>query len=373
MRRDRSRVPAIVVAVVLLATASAVSADDDTRAADAVRLYDAGRYADALVILEALNHEGGLSGSMLYRLSYARGQVGDAVGKEQAESLALSALESEFASAPDLETGFYLSNAYRNTGRSEESSRIARRTTDHAESGDGPPSTDAIGSFRLAKLYADQGRSELAVTWYRTAIAAMEQDRARHVAYLRWAHRYVAGVLGAGDDPTAALPHYEALLSMGEPTVQDLDRIATLKARNGEFEAAAETWRRAERMNPANADRPRYCNRLARLAVTLETVPEAAPDGETFASMNREQLESIMAREAQVALDAAAEIGSGETTPERRAELQAAVDAAKPVFTAAALEYAVRELPIRETAFFGGYAPLIFHTNRWTLPDGPQP
>jgi len=43
------------------------------------------------------------------------------------------------------------------------------------------------------------------------------------------------------------------------------------------------------------------------------------------------------------------------------------VGKAKAVFVAAGLEYALRNLPIRETAFFGGYAPLIFHPQKWSL------
>lgn len=359
----------IVATILLSATMAPLTTADDQRIAEAVRLYDAGQYAEALDILEALNHEGGLSGAMLYRLAFARGRVGDAVGKQQAEALALSALETEFETAPTLENGFYLSNAYRNGGRTEDSGRTARLTTDHVEAGEIPSPAAATALFQLAKLYADQGRSELALTWYRKAITAMNEDPERHVAYLRWAHRYCAGVLASGDDPTAAREHLDALGSIGDPTPEDLDRLATVQARMGEYQEAAETWRRAERLNPSNADRPRYCNRLARLAATLESMPTAAPDGKPFKEMSQEELEAAMAREAQVALDAAAEAGGGEISAERRKELQARMDAAKPQFAAAAMEYALRGLPIRETAFFGGYAPLIFHTNRWTMPD----
>jgi hypothetical protein len=60
----------------------------------------------------------------------------------------------------------------------------------------------------------------------------------------------------------------------------------------------------------------------------------------------------------------------GSADDDLRAALQAELDAAHPVFVAAALEYTMRNLPIRETAFFGGFAPLIFHPNRWRLGEG---
>jgi tetratricopeptide (TPR) repeat protein len=52
-----------------------------------------------------------------------------------------------------------------------------------------------------------------------------------------------------------------------------------------------------------------------------------------------------------------------------RARLAEDLHAAQEVFVRAGLEYALRGHSIREVAFFNGYAPLIFHANRWKLPD----
>jgi hypothetical protein len=57
----------------------------------------------------------------------------------------------------------------------------------------------------------------------------------------------------------------------------------------------------------------------------------------------------------------AARTGDG-TDPDEARKTLAEI---KPVFTAVALEYAYQRHPIRETAFKGGYAPLIFHSDRW--------
>jgi hypothetical protein len=40
---------------------------------------------------------------------------------------------------------------------------------------------------------------------------------------------------------------------------------------------------------------------------------------------------------------------------------------AKPQFVSAAVEYVLRDLPLRETAFSGGWAPLLFQPAEWEL------
>ena len=53
---------------------------------------------------------------------------------------------------------------------------------------------------------------------------------------------------------------------------------------------------------------------------------------------------------------------------EDRVRLRARFAELQPVFVAAALEYAIRGHSIREAAFFGGYAPMIFRAQNWHLP-----
>ena len=49
--------------------------------------------------------------------------------------------------------------------------------------------------------------------------------------------------------------------------------------------------------------------------------------------------------------------------------MAASLAQARSTFVGAALEYALRDHDIRETAFLGGYAPLIFHPEEWLLPE----
>jgi hypothetical protein len=68
-------------------------------------------------------------------------------------------------------------------------------------------------------------------------------------------------------------------------------------------------------------------------------------------------------------MELGARAGSEPLSEDERAAMAAEIESIQPVFVAACLEYTARELPIRESAFFGGYAPLIFHESRWRLPE----
>jgi tetratricopeptide (TPR) repeat protein len=212
--------------------------------------------------------------------------------------------------------------------------------------------------------------------WYRKALRKFEKEPERYPSYIAWARRYLGDTALRGKDYAAAEASYTALLQVVDATPSDLDRLGSIRALLKRYGGAAEAWREAEKLDPARGDRYRYCWRVARMAESLGSLPETSPSGESFRDLGREALETLMKEQAQVVKDARAELAAAAESkesppPERLAQLQAAADAARPLFTAAALEYAVRELPIRETAFFGGYAPLIFHQDQWIL-DPPE-
>ena len=78
----------MILALFLAAAATAPPSD----AAEAVRLYDAGRYADARVRLEAIEKVRALSGPLLYRLYFCRRVTGDDAAAKDALERALVAL-----------------------------------------------------------------------------------------------------------------------------------------------------------------------------------------------------------------------------------------------------------------------------------------
>ena len=352
----------------------AETASAEATAERAVEFYDSGQYSEARVVLEQLDAKDAADGKLLYRLCYCQRVAGD--GKSVATlKRAVEKLETESATARDLESTFYLVNGYSSLNRPADAQRAAQAATVRIENGELDPPEAGLEQFRLGKLYADQQQADKAERWYRAAIESFtEEDQAMHVAYLKWAARYLADVSYQREDWSAAEEYLARLAELEEPTQADLDRLAVSRARIGLYAEAAKAWRAAELLDPANANRARYCYRLAESAAKLEGLSAAAPDGRLWTELDKIELETILTEQASevrtIKLEAQPLTWADK---EARAALQARLDLARPIFIAAALEYALQGNSIREAAFFGGYAPLVFKDTEWKLPPPGQP
>jgi tetratricopeptide (TPR) repeat protein len=353
-----------------LAAAGAVLADEAGARARAIALYDAADYAAALPLLEQVAASGDADGPLLYRLAFARSQSGDRAGAAEAQARALATLEQEYADGGDLETAFYLSNAYRNMRRPEDSRRVAAETTARIEAGQVPVPDDPLDAFRAGKLYEDQGLFEQVVPWYERAVAGMSSSPENHLGYLRWALRMLGNIAYSDGDHATSEARFARLTELDPTSATDWDALASARARLGRWAPAEQAWMEVEKIQPADANRARYCYRLARLAAEIGELPSELPDGRALDTLTKEELEAVLTEQADKVRAVRSEIPEGSSlTDEGRAELQDRLDRARPVFVAAAMEYALRRLPIRETAFFGGYAPLIFKREEWNVPD----
>jgi tetratricopeptide (TPR) repeat protein len=352
----------------LLALASGVGATEDSRAR-AMRLYDEGRYAEARPLLAELDAAGAADGVLLYRLHYCQLQTNDPAARGTLQR-ARERLEQEVPTSPTLEAPFYLANAYSNIGRLSDAKRVAAEATARLESGDLPTPQTGIEFFRLGKLYADQGLVAPAVEWYTRAVEVFEdEESAAHGPYADWASRYLA----EHAEPRLGAIHLARTLDPETASQADLDRLAVLQVRAGEFAAAAESWKAAERRDPANANRPRYCGKLAGMAAAIGELPQTAADGRPWAQLDGEELDRVMIDQAALVRGIIAEANQAEKIKKKqRRQMQAQIDEAKSLFVSAGLEFALRRLGIREKAFFGGYAPLIFRPGEWELPAAPD-
>jgi len=335
----------------------------------AVELYDSGRYAEARVELEQLDQKGEADGKLLYRLFYCQRTAGDGKAAETLKR-SVEKLEAEAATARDLEASFYLVNGYSSLNRPADAQLAAQAATARIESGDLAEPDSGLEQFRLGKLYADQQQAAKAERWYRAAVESFsEGGQSSHLAYLKWAARYLADVSYEREDFSAAEEYMSKLVELDKPTAADLDRLAVSRTRIGLYTEAAKAWRAAELLDPANANRPRYCYRLAEAAATLKDLSAAAPDGRLWVEFTKDELEAIMKEKVEEVRSIKAEsLELARTDAEARMALQSRLDATRPVFVAAALEYALQGNSIREAAFFGGYAPLIFKSKEWKLP-----
>lgn len=334
----------------------------------AVRLYDEGQYEEARTLLEQMDGEGKTDGPLLYRLSFCQRMAGDPMAR-QTQARALAELEEAVGSAKTLEVPFYLSNAYGNNAKLSERERVAREATQRVESGDLPAPENGLDWFRLAKLYDDMGDKKKAADGFRRALAEFGSAGVKsHAAYVRWSSRFLAKDAEQRGDWSAAAEAQAAVMADGEGTRGDYDQLAVLHARAKQYDKAADAWKKMERLDPVNGDRARYSNKVATMAHSLGELPDKAPDGRAWKELTKEELEELMLQRSTNAKEAVAESKQPEgISNDRREELREVIRRDQPVFFAAALEYIVRNLSIRETAFFGGYAPMIFRPEAWKI------
>jgi tetratricopeptide (TPR) repeat protein len=358
-----------LAALAVAAPAAAPAATEDPRAS-AIRLYDLGRYAEALAGFRALDAAGKADGSVLYRLAFCSGAAGDEAERTRVQQRAVEALEKETAAGGSIEAWFYLSNVYRNLGRTPDSTRVAAEAVSRLESGKWKTPSAGVDLFRAAKLYADGGRDDKAEEWYRKTIAALKPDAGLYPSYVRWAWRYLGDRALIRMDWESAAKAYSEVVAMPEPSAADCLRLAIAEVRSGHWQKAADAWRRAEQLDTAGGDDSRYGRQLALQAAAIGSLPSLAPAGRTWDRLSQEELETLMIEKAKVAREAnptPAEGAESSAAAPPAPDLPARLREAHRVFVAAGIEFTARGLPIREMAFQKGFAPLVFHPEQWEM------
>ena len=112
-----------------------------------------------------------------------------------------------------------------------------------------------------------------------------------------------------------------------------------------------------------------YAARVAMLAAEVGILPLVSPDGRAWEALSREELEALMGGQAaavRAAKDAVAAAPADDAVRKAQAQVLATE---RPIFVSAAVEYVLRDFPMRETAFQGGWAPLLFQPSEWKLPE----
>ena len=102
-------------------------------------------------------------------------------------------------------------------------------------------------------------------------------------------------------------------------------------------------------------------------------MPETDGANRPWAEMNGAELEEVIRRQAEIVAEImtstqAAIEAEQPINAEQRADYQSRVDQARPLFVAAAMEYSLQGNSLREFAFFGGFAQLVFRDRDWRVP-----
>lgn len=360
-----------LVPLVAAVTTTSFAGEPDSRLGEGVSAYDAGRYAEACMVFRELDARGTLDGPSLYRLFFCSNVTGDSAAARAALERAATALESENVPGCSVEVPFYLANAYANLGRPTDARRVADDTLARLDADAFRPAT-AMEWFQIGKLAQDAGRTDRALLAYGRAVSGFSEGP-EAPGHERWARRFLGvNAFDRGDYGSAAA-HWRRVVELGNPERADLLALATSAARAGEWEGAAEAWRRAEKIDMAQGDDPRYAAALARQAVQLGGLPPTDPAGKPWTSYDRTELETFLTESATAAravrADAFARESGGTWNAEEREKAVGRLRDVRRGFVAAGIEYAIRGLPLRETAFTGQYAPLVFQDTEWTLPD----
>jgi tetratricopeptide (TPR) repeat protein len=349
---------------------------------DAVQLYDEGRYAEACEVLRKLD-AAAITGPQLYRLFFCEKASGNDAASLEALKRAQETLEKENTAATPLEMPFYLANTYTNLGRIADARRVAEAATRSLEAGTRKKPTALIDTFQVGKLYQDQGRTDEAVTWYKQAIDAFDPKSKRYAGSIRWALRYTAAAASARRDFASAEGALAKLTGFPDAEAADWNDLAIARARQKKYGPASDAWRAAVQADREQADDARYSSRVALVVSQLPSLPAIGAEGKAFEKMTNAELEGALKAEADAVRDvhgrevAAMKPGdAGAPTaaldPKLRESLDSELGAIKARFFAAALEYALRRAPIRETAFREGYAVLIFQDREWELASDPE-
>lgn len=378
---------AIPLAAALLAAPAvkpAVAKPDDLApvAAEAIRLYDQGRYEEALADLQGLDAAGAADGPLLYRLFFCERTTGHELEAQKALERARVALEKAVTTATSIEIPFYLANAYANLGKLPDAQGVAREALGKLDAGTYRPPDTAIGAFQVGKLNQDVGKTQDAVRWYRKAVDGFDLGDGRYEANARWALRYIGNAAYAQNDFAGSEAAFVRLTKIGGALPADWNALAAADVRQGKYAAAAESWKASVKLDPSGADDARYSARLAETAAGLAPLPDKTPEGTPLGSLVQAELETLLADQAATARALQARASEARKPdgkdsaprplgPKLRGEIDGKLKEARKLFVAAALEYAVRRLPLRETAFREGYAVLVFQNSEWEVPPDP--
>jgi tetratricopeptide (TPR) repeat protein len=320
-------------------------------------LYNAGKYQDALPLLEA-KAASQRSGTLLYEIGYAKGAVGGGDSAEQKKQMWAQAeplLESEIAvpGGATLDRLYYLSVINYDKGDKEAVQKFAQQAIDQIEKGPDAQHLSGEDWFRLGRLHEILGQTSEAEAAHRRAVSAFRDKPAVNPTYQALALVAVGGHDFEGHRFKDAAAEYSQALTLvpNLPQVHPFTYALSLLGA-GRYSDAVTVFS-SDHDQDTEAD-SQYGADLARKIVEAGGVDEKDTDGVPIDGMNRDELDKRIREAGKAVRDLRVKHSykPGDTLP---GELQAA----QKRFLTLLREHFLQDLQLQEFCLREGIADLV--------------
>jgi tetratricopeptide (TPR) repeat protein len=300
--RRNARPPAgaaLAVAALLLAAHAFACARQAGVADQAMLLYNQGKYADALPLLEKALEAAPDDGRLHYQVGYCREAVQqDAEARRRGWEAAEPLLEAEIAreGGATLERLYYLTAINADQDDSGRMAQYARQGVEQFEKGPNPNALTGEDWFRLGRMRDFLQEASEAEAAYRRAVSAFDRVPAQNPAYHALALVRVADLDFEAGRLAAAGEGYDRALALlpGTTQVRPFRHALGLLALE-RYEEAARRFEDARRPptadpDPQNLTEAQYGADLARKAQAVAPLDGQDADGTPIAGLPPEAL-----------------------------------------------------------------------------------
>jgi tetratricopeptide (TPR) repeat protein len=347
LRRHASVALSTLALLLLLAGACAASAAKRA-AEEGGRLYDEGKYEEALPLLEKAADQGIEDGELFYQLAYVYEFKSMADKSRSYREKAIPLLEKKARSKRgSLESWYYLTAVYANLDRTDEVAKAAREGIARYGEKTGLSAED---QFRLGRLYQFAGDGSRGAAVYRRAVEAFEASAHPNAVLFALALLADARTDFSSRRYAEASKKFDRAAPLAPWLAPSPYERALLHLGAGELDKAAAEFAQVRDENLLTE--AQYGADVARRLGGAGGATDKTSEGKSFMELDNAALGEAIQKAAdglKAARDAeSAGKGGGET---RRAS--------ERLFFSLVAEWMLRGNPIREQALSGGYADLI--------------
>jgi tetratricopeptide (TPR) repeat protein len=320
-------------------------------------LYNAGKYPEALPLLEA-RAASQRTGTLLYEIGYARGAVGGADGVEQKKQMWSQAeplLESEVAvpGGATLDRLYYLTVMNYEKGDQDAVHKFAQQGIDQIENGPDAQHLSGEDWFRIGRLHEILNQASESEAAHRRAVSAFRDKPAVNPTYQALALVAVGGHDFEGHRFKDAATEFDQALAI-VPNLPQIHPytygIALLGA--GRYSDAVTAF--GNDRDPETSTDAQYGADLARKIIEVGGIVPKDTDGVPIDGMNREELDKRIGEAGKAMRDLRTKNSykPGDTLP---GELQAA----QRRFVTLLREHFLQDLQLQEFCLREGIADLV--------------